>query len=84
MHIQAIKEAISKLSRVEQAELMHFMIELLAKDDFQLSEAWIEELSRREGGLDKGESAGKPAREVQDTMSSSSPKPNKNSKRPTF
>ena len=64
MHIQAIKEAISKLSRVEQAELMHFMIELLAKDDFQLSEAWMEELSRREDALGKGESIGKPVRDV--------------------
>lgn len=64
MSIQAIKEEVSKLSRVEQAELMHFMIELLAKDDFQLSEAWVEELNRREDALDKGESVGKPARGV--------------------
>ncbi len=64
MSIQAIKEEVSKLSRMEQAELMHFMIELLAKDDFQLSEAWMEELNHREEALDKGESVGKPARDV--------------------
>lgn len=64
MSIQAIKEEASKLSRTEQAELMHYMIELLAKDEFQLSEAWKEELGRREQALDKGESIGKPAREV--------------------
>ena len=64
MSIQAIKEEVSKLSREEQAELIHFMVELLAKDDFQLSEAWKKELDRREQALDKGESIGKPAREV--------------------
>ena len=64
MSIQAIKEEVSKLSREEQAELIHFMVELLAKDDFQLSEAWKKELDRREQALDKGVSIGKPAREV--------------------
>ena len=64
MSIQAIKEEVSKLSREEQAELIHFMVELLAKDEFQLSAAWKEELGRREQALDKGESLGKPAREV--------------------
>ena len=64
MSIQAIKEEVSKLSRQEQAELIHFMVELLAKDNFQLSEAWKDELGRREQALDKGETIGKPAREV--------------------
>ena len=64
MSIQAIKEEVSKLSREEQAELIHFMVELLAKDNFQLSEAWKDELGRREQALDKGETIGKPAREV--------------------
>ena len=64
MSIKAIKEEVSKLSREEQAELIHFMVELLAKDDFQLSEAWKEELSRRVQAMDKGKSIGKPAREV--------------------
>ena len=64
MSIQAIKEEVSKLSREEQAELIHFMVELLAKDDFQLSEAWKEELDRREQALDKGESIGRPASDV--------------------
>ncbi|MCB9291933.1 MAG: addiction module protein [Lewinellaceae bacterium] len=64
MSIQAIKEEVSKLSRTEQAELMHYMIKLLAKDDFQLSEAWKDELGRREQALDKGETIGKPAKDI--------------------
>ena len=47
MSIQAIKEEVSKLSREEQAELIHFMVELLAKDNFQLSEARKDELGRK-------------------------------------
>ena len=64
MSIQGIKEEVRKLSRSEQAELMHYMIELLATDDFELSEAWKAEIDRREAALDSGESVGKPAREV--------------------
>ena len=44
MSIQGIKEEVRKLSRSEQAELMHYMIELLATDDFELSEAWKAEI----------------------------------------
>ena len=43
---------------------MHSMIELLATDDFELSEAWKAEIDRQEAALDSGESVGKPAREV--------------------
>ncbi len=64
MSIQAIKEEVIVLSKAEQAELMHFMIELLATDNFQLSDEWQEELERRETALEKGTSIGKPAREV--------------------
>ena len=64
MNIQDIKEEITKLPRAEQAELIHFIIDLLAKDDFLLSDAWKEELSSREQALDKGKSKGKPARKV--------------------
>lgn len=64
MSIQGIKEEVRKLSRSEQAELMHYMIELLATDDFELSEAWKAEIDRREAALDSGKSIGKPAREV--------------------
>ena len=64
MSIQGIKEEVRKLSRSEQAELMHYMIELLATDDFELSEAWKAEIDRREAALDSGESVGKLAREV--------------------
>jgi putative addiction module component (TIGR02574 family) len=64
MSVQAIKEELRKLSRAEQAELMHFMVELLASDDFVLSEEWRAELDRREEALDNGASVGKPAKDV--------------------
>ena len=64
MSIQAIKEEVIVLSKAEQAELMHFMVELLATDDFQLSDEWQKELERRETALENGASVGKPAREV--------------------
>lgn len=62
MSIQILKEELSKLSRAEQAELMHFMVELLAKDNFELTPAWKAELDRREEALDKGTSVGKPVK----------------------
>ena len=40
------------------------MIELLATDDFILSEAWKAEIDRRKAALDSGKYVGKPAREV--------------------
>lgn len=64
MSIQALKEEVIALSKAEQAELMHFMIELLATDNFQFSDEWQEELERREIALENNTSVGKPAREV--------------------
>ena len=64
MSIEVLKEELSKLSRAEQAELMHFMIELLAKDEFHLTEEWKDELDRRESALEEGTSTGRPARDV--------------------
>ncbi len=64
MGIQEIKKEIRKLNKIEQVELMHFMIELLASDDFELTDGWKAELDRREEALDKGASVGKPARDV--------------------
>lgn len=64
MGIQLIKEEVTRLSKAEQLELMHFMIELLAADDFSLSSEWEEELTRRETALEKGESVGRPIRDV--------------------
>ncbi len=64
MSIQVIKEELRKLSKAQQAELMHFMIELLASEDFELSDEWKAELARREEALDQGTSVGKPARDV--------------------
>jgi len=64
MSIQAIKEEVTALNKAEQAELMHFMVELLATDNFQPSDEWQAELEEREAALDNGTSVGKPAREV--------------------
>lgn len=64
MSIQEIKDEVRKLNKAEQAELMHYMVELLASDDFELSDEWKAELDRREKALDKGASVGRPAREV--------------------
>jgi len=64
MKIQTIKEEIRKLSRREQAEIMHFMIELLAGDDLILSEAWRKELEKREKSLDNDRSIGKPFKDI--------------------
>ncbi len=43
---------------------MHFMIELLASENFELSDKWKAELDRREEALDKGASVGKLAKDV--------------------
>ncbi len=64
MHIQAIKDEVRKLSKAEKAELMHFMIELLSDDDFELSQAWKTELDRREEALNSGVATGKPAKDI--------------------
>lgn len=64
MSIQAIKEELRKLNKTEQAELMHFMVELLASDGFELSDKWKAELDRREEALYKKTSTGKTAKEV--------------------
>lgn len=64
MSVQTIKKHLSNLSRAEQAEIMHFMVELLAKDDFHLSEEWKTELNRREQALEDGTSVGRPAKSV--------------------
>lgn len=64
MSVQTIKKHLANLSRVEQAEIMHFMVELLAIDDFSLSEEWKTELNRREQALENGTSVGRPAKSV--------------------
>lgn len=64
MSIQAIKEELQQLSKAEQAELMHFMIELLASEEVDISEEWKSELDRREKARAEGHSKGKEARDV--------------------
>lgn len=43
---------------------MHFMVELLATDNFELSDAWKKELDLRSTALNNGTSVGQPARDV--------------------
>jgi len=64
MSIQEIKNEVRKLNKAEQAELIHFLVELLAADDFELSDKWKAELNRREEALDKGTSIGRLAKDV--------------------
>lgn len=64
MTIESIKDEVIKLNKAEQAELIHFMVELLATDNFQVSKEWETEIERRSDALKAGTSVGKPAREV--------------------
>ncbi len=64
MSFQTIKQEIQKLDRAKQADLMHFLVELLASDTFQLSDEWKKELAVREEALKNGTSVGRPARDV--------------------
>jgi hypothetical protein len=64
MSIQTLKEELVKLSKLEQTELLHFMVELLTNDDFELSEDWKKELDRREEALKNRTSVGQPASDI--------------------
>lgn len=64
MSIQAIKKELDQLDKKEQAELMHYLVELLAGTEFHLSDEWKDELKKREEALENGSSVGRPARDV--------------------
>ena len=64
MGIEALKEELQKLTKVEQTEVMHYMVELLAGDNFKLSDAWKKELDRRKASLDDESSIDQQARDV--------------------
>ena len=64
MSIQTLKAEISKLDKVEQADLMHYLVSLLTDESVELSPEVRAELDRREAALEAGTSVGKPAREV--------------------
>ncbi|MEL6719759.1 MAG: addiction module protein [Bacteroidota bacterium] len=64
MSLTAIKSSISELSPRERAELMHFMVDMLAEETLYLSENWKTELDAREIALKNGTSVGKPVRDV--------------------
>ena len=64
MSIEVLKEVLQKLNKQEQTEFMHFMVELLATDNADLSDAWKKELDRREIALNDGTSVGQTAKDV--------------------
>lgn len=64
MTILEIKKEVANLNKADQADLIHYLVELLTNDKFQLSEKWIEELDKREKAYRDGTSVGRPAREV--------------------
>ena len=64
MSIELLKAELQRLNRQEQAELMHFMVELLATDNFQLTNEWKKELDRRAEALNNDTSVGRSAIEV--------------------
>ena len=51
MTIQSIKKEVQSWDKAQQADLMHFLVELLTNDQFQLSENWKNELAKREEAL---------------------------------
>ena len=64
MSVQAIKKEVSRLDKKQQAELMHYLVELLTDTEFRLSDEWKDELKKREQALENGTSVGRPARDV--------------------
>lgn len=64
MTIQDLKKEVGNLDKAEQADLVHYLVELIANDKFQLSEALKKELNKREKAYRDGTSVGRPAREV--------------------
>lgn len=64
MSIQTIKNELSKLSKAEQAEIIHFMVGLLANPEEDIPNEWKSEIDKREESLKNGRSVGKSAREV--------------------
>lgn len=64
MSVQSIKEEIKSWDKSQQAELMHFLVELLTNDQFQLSDNWKKELDKRTAALKNGTSIGRPAQDV--------------------
>ncbi|MEM6700634.1 MAG: addiction module protein [Bacteroidota bacterium] len=55
MSIQAIKQEVSHLNKMEQKELLHYMIEVVAGADNDLSQTWKTEIDRRIAAYQRGE-----------------------------
>jgi len=64
MSLQDIKNVVRELPKSDQAELIHFLTDLLADDSFILTKEWKEELATREEALKNGDSIGRLAKDV--------------------
>jgi len=64
MTLQIVKEEVQKWEKSLQADLMHYLVELLAKEKFQISEEEKKELNKRVQSLKNGTSVGRSAKDV--------------------
>ncbi|MEN0004035.1 MAG: addiction module protein [Bacteroidota bacterium] len=64
MTMQSLKTEVSKLTKLEQTELIHYLVELVASESMDLSDELKEELDKRAQALADQTSIGRPAREV--------------------
>ena len=55
MSTQAIKQEVNYLNKMEQKELLHYMIEIIAGADNDLSQTWKAEIDRRIAAYKRGE-----------------------------
>ncbi|MEM9888333.1 MAG: addiction module protein [Bacteroidota bacterium] len=55
MSIQTIKQEVGFLSKLEQKELLHYMIEVVAGESDELSQTWKKEIDRRIEAYKNGE-----------------------------
>ncbi|MEM8528417.1 MAG: addiction module protein [Bacteroidota bacterium] len=55
MSIQAIKKEVNHLSKSEQKELLHYMVEVIAGANDELSLAWKREIDDRIAAYKRGE-----------------------------
>lgn len=64
MTIEKIKEEVQNWDKAQQTDLVHYLIELISNDKYQLPENWKKEIDRRMDNYEKGVTVGIPAREV--------------------
>ena len=64
MTLQIVKEEVRKWDKPLQADLMHYLVELMTKEKIKISEEERIELRKRLESLENGTSVGRPAEEV--------------------